>query len=158
MTLFKCEECGNDVSTKAKACPKCGARTTKSTKPIWLVICLIILIAAILFTYKTSSTDKDTPTHKETPVEKSNREIQEAAHECARLIKEGLNDPDSAEFYYKNVNAIAIQDHDKKLWTLELPMRARNTFNAKVYVVFQCRLQSGMDNTDWELVSVKQIG
>ena len=28
----------------------------------------------------------------------------------------------------------------------------------KVYVVFHNRLQSGMDNTDWELVSVKQIG
>lgn len=25
MALAKCKECGNEVSTKAKACPKCGA-------------------------------------------------------------------------------------------------------------------------------------
>jgi DNA-directed RNA polymerase subunit RPC12/RpoP len=32
MALIKCEECGNDVSTEAKACPKCGAKI-KYKKP-----------------------------------------------------------------------------------------------------------------------------
>lgn len=26
MALIKCKECGNDVSTKADSCPKCGAK------------------------------------------------------------------------------------------------------------------------------------
>ena len=30
VALIKCEECGNDVSTKAVACPKCGAPVTAS--------------------------------------------------------------------------------------------------------------------------------
>lgn len=31
MALKKCAECGNDVSTKAASCPKCGAVTKKKT-------------------------------------------------------------------------------------------------------------------------------
>lgn len=27
MTLLKCKECGNEISTKAESCPKCGAKT-----------------------------------------------------------------------------------------------------------------------------------
>ncbi|WP_412514572.1 MULTISPECIES: zinc-ribbon domain-containing protein [Shewanella] len=26
MALVKCKECGEEVSTKAKTCPKCGAK------------------------------------------------------------------------------------------------------------------------------------
>ncbi len=31
MALIKCRECGNDVSTKAEACPKCGAKRPRQT-------------------------------------------------------------------------------------------------------------------------------
>ena len=31
MALVKCHECGNEVSTSAKACPKCGAKVKKKT-------------------------------------------------------------------------------------------------------------------------------
>lgn len=30
MALIKCKECGNNVSTKADACPKCGAKLKSS--------------------------------------------------------------------------------------------------------------------------------
>jgi hypothetical protein len=30
MSLVKCRECGNEVSSEAKTCPKCGARTKKA--------------------------------------------------------------------------------------------------------------------------------
>jgi len=35
MALIKCHECGNDVSSEAQACPKCGAapQKEKSKKP-----------------------------------------------------------------------------------------------------------------------------
>jgi len=31
MALIKCKECGNEVSTTAKACPKCGALQSAGT-------------------------------------------------------------------------------------------------------------------------------
>lgn len=44
MALVKCNECGNEVSTKATACPKCGAARPKPTSPVaWLVVIILVL-------------------------------------------------------------------------------------------------------------------
>lgn len=44
MALVKCKECGEEVSTKAKACPKCGAKPPKKTSVItWIVLGLIVI-------------------------------------------------------------------------------------------------------------------
>lgn len=42
MALTKCKECGNEVSTKADACPKCGAKI-KRTRPAFKVIGVLLL-------------------------------------------------------------------------------------------------------------------
>lgn len=43
MALVKCKECGEKVSTKAKNCPKCGAKAPKKTSPVtWAVLGLIV--------------------------------------------------------------------------------------------------------------------
>jgi len=45
MALVKCKECGEEVSTKAKICPKCGAKAPKKTSAFtWLVLIFIIFI------------------------------------------------------------------------------------------------------------------
>lgn len=38
MTLVKCKECGNPVSTEAKACPQCGARPQAKASYLWLIL------------------------------------------------------------------------------------------------------------------------
>ncbi len=38
MAMVKCKECGNDVSTSASACQKCGAKPPKKTSVVTLVI------------------------------------------------------------------------------------------------------------------------
>ena len=43
MALKKCKECGEQISTKAEACPKCGAKAPKKTSAVtWFVLILII--------------------------------------------------------------------------------------------------------------------
>ena len=46
MALKKCRECGNEISTKAAACPNCGAPGKKQKKPTslltWVVVVLIV--------------------------------------------------------------------------------------------------------------------
>lgn len=43
MALTKCKECGEQISTKADACPKCGAKPPKKTSGFtWFVLILII--------------------------------------------------------------------------------------------------------------------
>lgn len=45
MALVKCKECGEQVSTKAKTCPKCGAKAPKKTSFFtWLVLIFIIIV------------------------------------------------------------------------------------------------------------------
>lgn len=44
MALVKCKECGEQVSTKAKTCPSCGAKAPKRTSLVtWLVLVIIIV-------------------------------------------------------------------------------------------------------------------
>ncbi len=45
MALVKCKECGEEVSTKAKTCPKCGAKASKKTSLFaWLVLAFLIFV------------------------------------------------------------------------------------------------------------------
>lgn len=46
MALIPCKECGNEVSTDAKACPKCGAKVPHTKWWLWgpLAVFLVIFI------------------------------------------------------------------------------------------------------------------
>jgi len=47
MSIKKCKECGGELSTKAEACPHCGAKQPKRTSAgTWLILGLIILAVA----------------------------------------------------------------------------------------------------------------
>lgn len=45
MALVKCKECGEEISSKAKVCPKCGAKVAKKTSLFtWLVLVIIVFV------------------------------------------------------------------------------------------------------------------
>lgn len=45
MALVKCKECGEQVSTSAQSCPKCGAKAPKKTSFFtWLVLIFIVIV------------------------------------------------------------------------------------------------------------------
>lgn len=46
MSIVKCKECGGEVSTKAVACPKCGAKIVRTSGCAKVVLCFFL---AILF-------------------------------------------------------------------------------------------------------------
>lgn len=46
MALVSCKECGEKVSTKAKACPKCGAKGPKKTSVLTWILSIFIFISA----------------------------------------------------------------------------------------------------------------
>lgn len=56
MALIKCKECGESVSSKAKTCPKCGARVAK--KPMGCVMLVAIVVLGFLVISILSSTLK----------------------------------------------------------------------------------------------------
>lgn len=54
MALVKCRECGAQISTKADACPKCGARAPKKTSAFtWFM--LLFIIPGVYVAYISSS-------------------------------------------------------------------------------------------------------
>ncbi|MEQ1663206.1 MAG: zinc ribbon domain-containing protein [Thiobacillus sp.] len=47
MSLIKCHECGNEVSTEAKTCPKCGAKVKKPTSLAAKLVVVLIGIGVV---------------------------------------------------------------------------------------------------------------
>lgn len=47
MAVVKCKECGGQVSTKAAACPGCGAKMPKRTSVVTWAVLVLIIIAVI---------------------------------------------------------------------------------------------------------------
>lgn len=44
MAMTKCKECGGELSTKAKACPKCGYQQVKHYSVGWIFLVGFILL------------------------------------------------------------------------------------------------------------------
>lgn len=64
MALTKCKECGEEISKKAKKCPKCGSPQKRTSLFTWFVL---ILILAWAYSYVTSEDNALSP--KVDPVE-----------------------------------------------------------------------------------------
>ena len=50
MAMTNCKECGSEISTKAEACPKCGAkvpRTSVASQGCLMIVALIAILAVI---------------------------------------------------------------------------------------------------------------
>ena len=122
MALVNCKECGEKVSSKAKACPNCGAKPPPQTSLVtWLVLIIIVIVVVPAFF-------SDTPNVTRSPQERAalaaqrdaeraaerEREVTEEAENrrkgfhclssfngthrgVANLVKERLRDPDSFE-------------------------------------------------------------
>jgi RNA polymerase subunit RPABC4/transcription elongation factor Spt4 len=62
MALVKCKECGEQVSTSAKACPKCGAKPPKKTSVLtWIVLVIVIFVVYSAFQSSTSTKPSSSP-------------------------------------------------------------------------------------------------
>lgn len=59
MSLIKCKECGQEISTKADACPKCGAKRASQNIGCGSVLALVVL-GWIVIEIFTPSTPSDT--------------------------------------------------------------------------------------------------
>lgn len=65
MALVKCHECGNEVSTEAATCPKCGAKPRlKKESPLKTGLVVIVVIAVALMYMCSSPSDSSTKPEK----------------------------------------------------------------------------------------------
>lgn len=56
MALIACRECGNEISTDARACPKCGAINRQPKSKTWLLIPLFLIAVVFIWGLSISNT------------------------------------------------------------------------------------------------------
>jgi hypothetical protein len=102
MSLIKCNECDNMVSSSAKACPQCGAKIPKTKLWLWIPLGFVLILLAIGIL---------------APEDKYYKE----ATNFTSYVKDMMKDPksfDVVELRVSNLGAIC------------LTYRAKNSFNA----------------------------
>jgi len=77
MSLIECRECGTEVSSKAAACPKCGAPVKKSSSNGLGCFLIIIFSAVIVFLIYQNENENISKPHKTMLIEvrHSNQEV-----------------------------------------------------------------------------------
>lgn len=124
MALLKCKECGGQVSSKAAACPACGAKAPKRTSLFtWVVaaamgVTIVGGLAAGGGNLKTAP-PRPEPTKAEQAAEASR---YAAAQGLDQALKRAAKDPDSVKYESLRVSA------DAQVVCAEF--RARNGFGA----------------------------
>ncbi len=122
MALIKCKECGNEVSSKAETCPKCGASI--SAKPmgcgslIGVVFLGIIILASLSSIFSSSAPPPGTP--EQAAAKKKEDEAVQRATVGAVALKKAMRDPES----FKLESALVINGTDAVCYDY----RAKNGF------------------------------
>lgn len=133
MALFKCVECGNEVSTTAKTCPKCGAKVTAPKKPaskLWLALGAVVIGGMVIGAMRPTGADGSaSPGPAKSPEQlakdkaasaKRDEQLQAAAAGAAAL-KGAMKDPTAFELTSLVVKPNGVGCYE---------YRAKNSFGA----------------------------
>ncbi|QDG36556.1 zinc ribbon domain-containing protein [Alteromonas mediterranea] len=89
MSLVKCKECGNKVSTKASACPNCGANPPKKTSLFTKIVAVLIVVTAfMMFNIESNLTPEERQQRQELAKQREAERKAEEAAEAQREAKE----------------------------------------------------------------------
>ena len=111
MSLTKCKECGNQLSTKADKCPNCGAPIKKKAKVGCIGSIIIIVLALILIGKVSNFLDEKPKEHKD--IEKAKIEVQS---EKERKDKERIETAQKKKQQERFLET--IEDHYEKVVNL----------------------------------------
>lgn len=132
MPLIKCHECGNEVSTEAKTCPKCGAKVRKNRTPIWKMLVFGFFGLAAVSAIIDSTKSPEQIVAEQKPLHPK----YECQHAWERVHKDSLHDPDSLE--WDRANASLGTYGKKKIPVVTVPYRAKNAFGAQILNTAMC--------------------
>lgn len=113
MALVKCKECGSEVSTEAKACPKCGAKPPKKVGLLGWIAVLFVGVVVYQCTSQSSRTSvADKPAEVAVP-SKPKMTPEQAAKAVAPIVKDFKLNRDKIEkvSFYTAPNTNIYDDH-----------------------------------------------
>ena len=146
MSLIKCKECGKEISSKAAACPHCGAEPYKRSGCLIAFLAIIggFMLLSLFSGYKAPASSPATAQAFEP--EATARGL------CMLQIKSQLHDPSSAEFEHSSSTTVS---HSGDIWTVIRPVRAKNAMNATRRALFECRYR--LVGQSFTLLGIKQL-
>jgi DNA-directed RNA polymerase subunit RPC12/RpoP len=103
MALLKCHECGNDVSSESKACPKCGAKVKKPTS-------LAVKMLAVLFGIGIFSSYLGSQHGSNSNVTASEVEKINTAPQVSWVYSKGKDQMSGKDIVYANTKSLNTED------------------------------------------------
>lgn len=151
MALRDCLECGEKVSEKAAACPKCGHPLPKRAGCLGYVVGGFVLLVVIMLVVgqKIESTPP-TPAQAQAASELDRR--KSAVSACRTAIRRSLKDPDSADF--KQIMEDTPFAATPTGYTIFPKVRATNSFGAHILSTFVCKVSGG---PNWRVDSLTEL-
>jgi len=108
MALIKCKECGNEVSTTAATCPKCGAKVKKKTGCLtWAVGCFVVLVVIGIVS---SNLDES----KKQEVQRQQAVVQQKEEAAKKEAVAAMTPEQQAEFEKKEAAERAAQELNRR--------------------------------------------
>ena len=185
MALTKCKECGNEISTKAEACPKCGAKRPKATSGFtWIMGGLVGLMvySCIAVSHKANEARDNMAAAEAVSAQANAARIakltpeQRAAEEkrqAEAAEKKAIEDAKTTVAYAcRELVTKQLKDPDSAKWEspwytdakvsekgkrfwIQIHGRSKNSFGAYTRSAFNCDLRRSGDK--WLAVSIKEI-
>lgn len=150
MALVKCKECGAQVSTKAQACPTCGAALPKRTSLLtWLIggMFAVIVVGAIDMQNRTGPAHSEGSAAQGTASQSTEDKAATTRYSAAMLavksLKKSAHDPSSVDIEFAGANALGT--------VVCLEFRAKNAFGAlvKQFAVYEATSATLNDAGRW---------
>lgn len=157
MALKKCGECGGEVSTKAAACPKCGAKVRQVS--VFTALVVIFFAAwgfASVLAPKPEKKESSPPvalTPEQKAAEEAAGRLSQARYACRKFMDKTLHDPDSAKL--KPWSSWYAAEKKNGTVLVQPSGRAKNAFGAYINGTWNCVVSIKGD--DIRLVSLDQI-
>lgn len=167
MAMIKCSECKQEISSGAKSCPHCGKRRTSSITKIIMWFFIIMGVVTIWAGF-TGEETKQINAQKEaarvaalTPEQKAAEEaerekesiLSSARGSCLIVLKESLNDPDSADI--GSTRSWYTEQRKDGTVLVQPTARAKNAFGAYVHGTWDCVVKP--EGKTVRILSLKQI-
>lgn len=129
MALVKCKECGSEVSTKADACPNCGAKVKKGMGCGTLLLIVFGVIVIVAMVTPSTPSQSSAGSVSASPPAKPREVVENSAwdgsvQQVERYLKANLKDPDS----YQSIEWSKVVKADGGGFIVRHKYRAKNGF------------------------------
>ena len=161
MALKKCKECGEKVSSKAKACPHCGAplrkEKAKSEPTQYSLGSLIVLclFGWFMYTIWTGDSNLDNPAPAADWKSQNNRMMAYTMMED--FVKQSLTAPTMAKFpAVSEGKGDHIKQLENQTYEIDSWVESQNPVGGTLRMRFNGQIQQTAEH-EWQLISLKFV-